>query len=103
MALLPEAIRASDTATARRRLSDGGEVVMERIIGKEEPYSEESYAVNIYDGRGARRDAFESENLLEAIERLRDLNLDGFDPEAPEWEPAVGPRDVDTTPVVHAP
>lgn len=103
MALLPDAIRASNTATARRLLRDGTEVVIERVIGKEEPDSEESYAVHIYDVGGARVEEFEAADLVEAVERLRRLNWAGFDPDAPEWEPALGPRDVDATPVVHAP
>jgi hypothetical protein len=103
MALLPEAIRASDATAARRRLPDGGEVVVERVIGKEEPYSEESYWVHVYDAAGARLDEFVTGDLVEAIERLRGLDFDGFDPDAPEWEPTVGPRNVDATPVIHAP
>lgn len=103
MALLPDAIRASKTATASRLLQDGTEVVVERTIGKEEPDSEESYSVHVYDASGARLEEYAAADLVEATERLRGLDLGGFDPDAPEWEPSLGPRDVDATPVVRAP
>jgi hypothetical protein len=99
MALLADAIRASDTQTAIYRAPQGYAVVVQRVTGREEPDSEEEYDVFVDRGdqRGPWRIA--ALDLIEALDRMGSLGLPGFDPASDQWqpttlpEPAISPQD----------
>jgi hypothetical protein len=103
MALLVDALRASETGTASARAPDGTLVTVQRVIGREEPYSQESYTVRTQHGAAPPKDRFAAEHLLEAIQRMQRLGLTGFDPEFYGWQPAVGQPAVDPDADTHAP
>ena len=90
MALLVDALRASETGTASAPAPDGTLVIVQRVIGREEPYSQESYLVRTQRGAASVKDHFVAEHLLEAIQRMHRLGLSGFDPEFYGWQPTVG-------------
>ncbi len=89
MALLAEAIRASDTQAAIYRAPQGYAVIVKRVTGHENPDSEEEYDVLV--ARGGRQGPWRigALDLIEAIERMRGLGLLGFDPETDEWRPTT--------------
>ncbi len=102
MAVLAEAIRASETETAAATAPDGTTLVVQRVIGKEEPDSQETYVVRVRR-KGAPGEQIEVTDLLEAVWYMRALRLDDFDPEFDSWQPRVGHQPaVDTTPHVRA-
>lgn len=92
MALLPEAIRSSDTQSAIYRSSHGYDVIVKRVTGREEPDSEAEIDVMVEWGDkrpGEWRIA--ALNLVEAYDRMRGLGLPDFDPENDQWQPATLP------------
>lgn len=86
MALLTDAIRASDRQMARRRV-DAGVVEVERITGREQPYNEESYAVRLRRADGSTQDLHDAEDLIEALAYLSGFS--GVAPEDTGWEPVI--------------
>ena len=88
MALLTDAIRQSSTQAAYCQTGNDTAVIVQRVTGREQPYNQEEYAVSVQRGANPPTQAFAAENLLEAIERMRDFGLPGFDPEASNWSPA---------------
>jgi hypothetical protein len=103
MALLVDALRASETGTAAAQAPDGTLVLVQRVVGREEPYSQESYLVRTQRGAAPPKDHFVAEHLLEAIQRMHRLGLAGFDPEFYGWQPTVGQPAVDPGADTHAP
>jgi hypothetical protein len=91
MAVLPEAIRTSDTQTAIYRSPHGYAVIVNRVTGREEPDSEEEYVVLVRRGTAPLRDRIAGLSLLEAIARMRGLSLTDFDPDNDQWEPTTLP------------
>ena len=88
MALLAEAIRASDQQIARYRAADGYTVEVQRITGPETPYVQESYAVRIRRGDEAAQNLHDANDLVEALAYLHQLSTPGFAPDSTDWEPA---------------
>ncbi|HEX6817823.1 MAG TPA: hypothetical protein VF120_05565 [Ktedonobacterales bacterium] len=92
MALLPEAIRSSDTQSAIYRSPHGYSVIVKRVTGREEPDSEAEFdaMVEWADQRpGQWRIA--ALTLVEAYDRMRGLGLADFDPLNDAWQPATLP------------
>lgn len=92
MALLADAIRASNTQTAIYRAPQGYAVIVKRVTGREEPDSEEEY--DVFVDRGDQRGPWKigALNLIEALDRMRGLGLPGFDPETDQWQPTTLPN-----------
>jgi hypothetical protein len=103
MALLVDALRTSETGTAAAQAPDGTLVIVQRVIGREEPYSQESYLVRTQRGAALPEDHFAAEHLLEAIQRMHRLGLAGFDPEFYGWQATVGQPAMDPGADTHAP
>lgn len=77
MALLADAIRTSPTETAEYLVPDGTRVVVQRIMGREEPDSEEAYAVCLLRDGQLTQVCYAAENLLEAMARMPSLGVMG--------------------------
>lgn len=92
MALLAEAIRASDAQTALYRSPAGYTVTVNRVTGRAEPYIQEAYDVLVERVGAPATDRFNALDLLEVFERLRGLGLPEFDPEGTGWEVAPSPH-----------
>jgi hypothetical protein len=103
MALLAEAIRSSATQTAEFRAQDGAAVIVQRVTGKEEPDSEEQYAVRLRRADRPAEDRFAAENLLEVLGRLLVLGVPGLDPGSTNWQPVAGETSAATGPAARAP
>jgi hypothetical protein len=91
MALLADAIRASDTQSAVWRSPDGYTVFVKRVTGREGSFDQEEYAVFTQRPGAPTRDRIAALNLIEALVRMRELALPGFDPEGAAWEPTTIP------------
>ncbi len=92
MAMLVEAMRASENEDAVCRLPDGTLVLVQRVLGREEPDSEEEYVVDVKPPNAAPRDRIAADDLVEAMERMAALGLPGFDPHADCWAPGPAGR-----------
>lgn len=103
MALLADAIRQSDSETAAYRTQDGTAVIVQRITGREEPYSQEEYAVRTQVAGAPPEERFAADNLLETLVHLQDMRLPGFNPESDGWVPASGPSGIDPQSPSHTP
>ena len=88
MTMLPEAIRNSRNESALYRLPDGSTLLVKRVVGRPEPYQQEEYAVSIQRGDGDPQELFATDDLAEAIGRLRDLRLPGLESAGAGWQPA---------------
>lgn len=99
MALLVEAIRASNNESAHCQLSDGTLVLVQRVLGREEPYAQEEYVLELRSKNRPPVEHIAANDLLELMQRMGDL-LPGVDPEGNEWLPggATGLPDVEGTP-----
>ncbi len=103
MALLAEALRSSATQTAEFRAQDGAAVIVQRVTGKEEPDSEEQYAVRLRRADRPAEARFAAENLLEVLGRLLVLGVPGLDPGSTGWKPVTGETSAATGPAARAP
>lgn len=86
--MLPEAIRHSPNEAAQCRLPDGSTLLVKRITGEPEKYTQEGYAVSIQHGHHAPEELFASDDLAEALDRLGEMRLAGLDGVSMDWQPA---------------
>jgi hypothetical protein len=103
MALLAEALRSSATQTAQFRAQDDTAVIVQRVTGKEEPDSEEQYAVRLRRADRPAEDRFAAENLLEVLGRLHALGVPGLDPGSTDWQPVTSDTSAATGPAARSP
>ena len=87
MALLAEAIRQSDTQAAACALPDGTRVMVQRVTGREGPFDQEEYAVRTERPGEPPVAQMATDNLIEALDRMRRLDIPGFDPATADWQP----------------
>lgn len=87
MALLAEAIRQSDTQAAVCTVSDGTRVLVERVTGLEGPFDQEEYVVRTQRPGEPPTARQATDNLIEALDGMRQLGISGFDPNIADWQP----------------
>lgn len=87
MALLAEAIRQSDTQAAACTLPDSTRVMVQRVTGREGPFDQEEYAVRTERPGAPPVARIATDNLIEALDGMRQLGIPGFDPATADWQP----------------
>lgn len=87
MTLLAEAIRQSDTQAAACALPDGTRVLVQRVTGREGPFDQEEYAVRTERPGELPVARMATDNLIEALDGMRRLDLPSFDPATADWQP----------------
>lgn len=87
MTLLAEAIRQSDTQAAACALPDGTRVLVQRVTGREGPFDQEEYAVRTQRLGEPPVARMATDNLIEALDGMRRLDIPGFDPATADWQP----------------
>jgi hypothetical protein len=88
MPLLVDALRGSGDHVARYHASDGSIITVRRMIGQQVSDNTDAYVVSIHPPDQRERDLIASDDLAEAIARMRDLHIPGFQPDAAAWQPA---------------
>ena len=87
MALLAEAIRQSDTQSAACVLPDGTRVLVQRVTGPEGPFDQEEYAVRTQRPGEPPVARMATDDLNEALDGMRRLDIPDFDPVTADWQP----------------
>jgi hypothetical protein len=98
MSLLAEAIRHSDTETARYEAADGTRVIVQRITGREMQDNQEEYLVRTKRLGGLPHSRIAALDLVEALEYMRNLGIPDFNPDTADWQPARGEGAEDNPP-----
>lgn len=93
MSLLAEAIRASESQSARYHGEGGMDITVQQISGRQFGDNETSFSVNASHAGSVSR--FDAEDLLEAMRHLLDLGVPERVVQGGEWQATIEQEGID--------